>query len=82
MTDSPADRSATLPASGTPTRPEKRSNLVLRELIDEMMASIRAAVNRELWTAEERAQYEDELSMIMKRVRQETVHVPSTKAKE
>jgi hypothetical protein len=82
MTDSSADRSATLPASGTAARPDKRSNLVLRELIDEMMASIRAAASRDLWTAEERAQYEDELAMIMMRVRKETVHNPSAKGKE
>jgi hypothetical protein len=51
---------------------ERRRNHALRELIDEMLASIRNATNRELWTPEERAQYEQELAGIMTRVRSET----------
>ena len=54
-------------------KPERRRNPVLRELIDEMLASIRVAANRELWTPAERAQYERELAEIMARVRSETV---------
>ena len=59
----------------TPARrpPERRTNAALRELIDEMLASIRAATSRELWTGEERAQYERELAEIMVRVRSEAV---------
>jgi len=53
---------------------ERRRNHALRELIDEMMASIRTAANRDLWTPEERAQYERELAGIMARVRGEAVH--------
>lgn len=57
--------------------PERRRNAALRELIDEMLASIRTAVNRELWTPDERAQYERELGEIMARVRSEAVGKPS-----
>lgn len=68
MTDRPAA------ASGPNARPpERRRNAALRELIDEMLASIRTAANRELWTPDERAQYERELAEIMARVRSEAV---------
>ena len=50
---------------------ERRRNHALRELIDEMLASIRSATNRDLWTPEERTQYEQELATIMSRVRSE-----------
>lgn len=56
-----------------PSGAERRRNHALRELIDEMMASIRTAANRDLWTPEERAQYEGELAGIMSRVRGEAV---------
>jgi hypothetical protein len=39
-----------------------------------MLVSIRVAANRELWTAEERQQYEAELAQIMGRVRAEAVN--------
>lgn len=58
---------------GGADRPERRRNAALRELIDEMLASIRAATSNELWTGEERAQYEKELADIMARVRSEAV---------
>ncbi len=62
------------PSTGSGARkPERRRNAALRELIDEMLVSIRTAVNRELWTADERAQYERELAEIMARIRSETV---------
>jgi hypothetical protein len=54
-------------------RRERRRNLRLRELVDEMMASIRVAAGRDLWSPEERARYEQELSEIMSRVRTEAV---------
>ena len=57
-----------------PAGSERRRNHALRELIDEMLASIRSAVKRDLWTPEERAQYEAELAGIMARVRSETTH--------
>ena len=54
-----------------PTGSERRRNHALRELIDEMLASIRTAAKRDLWTPEERTQYEQELAGIMTRVRSE-----------
>lgn len=66
------DRPPSAPAAGA-RPPERRRNAALRELIDEMLASIRVAANRELWTADERAQYERELAEIMVRVRTEAV---------
>jgi hypothetical protein len=53
---------------------ERRRNQALRELVDEMLASIRMAANRDLWTPEERQQYEAELALIMTRVRTEAIH--------
>jgi hypothetical protein len=68
MADTPA--SPNRPAS---PGPERRTNAALRELIDEMLASIRAATSRELWSTDERTQYERELGEIMTRVRAEAV---------
>jgi hypothetical protein len=49
---------------------ERRSNLVLRALIDEMLERVRE-LNRStgVWTPEERARAEAELESIMARVR-------------
>lgn len=52
---------------------ERRANHRLRELVDEMLASIRAASGNELWTEEERRQCEDALAETMRRVRFEAV---------
>ncbi len=49
--------------------PERRHNPRLRELVDEMLASIRAAANVDLWTPEERARYEEDMVRIMSNVR-------------
>lgn len=49
--------------------PERRSNPRLRELVDEMLASIRAAANVELWKPDERDRYEADMARIMKTVR-------------
>jgi len=57
---------------------ERRKNQRLRELVDEMLMSIRVAANRDLWTAEERRQYEAELAGIMARVRREATGRAST----
>ena len=46
---------------------------MMDDAIDEMLASIRAAANRDLWTPAERAQYERELADIMARVRSEAI---------
>jgi len=54
-------------------RVERRRNPRLRELIDEMLASVRAATRRELWTDEERRRYESELAEVMRQVRFEAV---------
>ncbi len=53
--------------------PERRQNPRLRELVDEMLASIRAAANVELWSAEERDRYEADMARIMKAVRTHAV---------
>ncbi len=59
---------------------ERRNNPRLRELIDEMLASIRAAHNVDLWTDEERASYEAELARIMETVHSEAmVHTRNRK---
>ena len=52
---------------------ERRRNPRLRELVDEMLASIRAAANKDLWTAEERAQYQADMARIMESVREHAV---------
>jgi hypothetical protein len=72
-TPPPAHPAFSSASRAAPTGSERRTNAALRELIDEMLASIRTATNRELWTGDERAQYERELGEIMARVRQETV---------
>ena len=59
--------------AATPPAVERRRNPRLRELVDEMLASVRAAARRELWSEEERRQYEAELSEVMQRVRFEAV---------
>ncbi|MEP6779763.1 MAG: hypothetical protein ABJC26_07730 [Gemmatimonadaceae bacterium] len=49
---------------------ERRSNPRLRELVDEMLASIRASANVELWSPQERAACEAEMARIMSSVRE------------
>lgn len=67
MSDAPDSSAASRPPQ------ERRSNLALRALVDEMMASIRTATQGELWSTEERTQYERELALIMARVRSEAI---------
>ena len=43
------------PTNATPA--DRRNNTRLRDLVDEMMASIRAAATVEPWSPEERARY-------------------------
>ena len=52
---------------------ERRTNRRLRELIDEMLASVRVSVNRDLWTPQERAQAEAELAHLMDAIRCEAL---------
>lgn len=59
---------------------ERRRNPRLRALVDEMMASIRVASGRDLWTPEQRALYEQELAEIMARVRSQAVAEPAPEA--
>jgi hypothetical protein len=69
-----ADRQDTQPAAEHGRLPqERRRNPRLRELVDEMLASLRVAAQRELWTEVERRQYEAELAEVMQRVRFEAV---------
>ena len=68
MIDTPPPPDST---SGNPD--DRRRNVALRTLIDEMMSSIRTATQGNLWTTEERAQYERELATIMSRVRDHAV---------
>ena len=61
--------------AATKPDPERRRNAALRELIDELLFKVRDANQRiDLWTPEERAQAEEELSMIMSRVRGAALH--------
>jgi hypothetical protein len=52
---------------------ERRSNPRLRELVDEMLASIRAASNVDLWTPDERERYQADMTRIMESVREHAV---------
>jgi hypothetical protein len=52
---------------------ERRSNPRLRELVDEMLASIRAASNVDLWTSDERARYQADMARIMESVREHAI---------
>ena len=58
--------------------PERRRNAALRELIDELLFRVRDANQRiDFWTPEERAKAEEELNMIMSRVRGAALHKSS-----
>ena len=57
----------------TPKGAERRSNARLRELVDEMMATIRAAANIDLWTPDERSRYEADMARIMSTVRDQAL---------
>lgn len=52
---------------------ERRNNPRLRELVDEMLASIRAAANIDLWTDQERARYQADMARIMEAVREHAI---------
>jgi len=69
----PAPGAQTTLAHGAPDGRERRTNPRLRELIDEMLASVRVAVRRELWTEAERREYEADLADVMRQVRFEAV---------
>ena len=56
-----------------PNGVERRSNPRLRELVDEMLASIRAAHNVDLWSDEERSRCQADMARIMESVREHAV---------
>jgi hypothetical protein len=57
---------------------ERRKNAALRELIDELLFRVRDANQHiDFWTPEERAKAEEELNMIMTRVRGAALHKSS-----
>jgi hypothetical protein len=62
--------------------PERRQNPRLRELVDEMLASIRAAANVPLWTPEERSRYEADMARIMESVRSQALGGGATAARQ
>ena len=66
---------SSIPTS-TPNGAERRRNPRLRELVDEMMASIRAAANVDLWTPDERVRCEADMARIMESVREHAVDHP------
>lgn len=66
-------RQTTPPSTPHASSQERRINPRLRELVDEMLASIRAAANVDLWTSEERATYEADMARIMATVRDQAL---------
>ena len=65
---------ASKPTTGAPSQPtaERRTNVALRSLVNEMLQRVRDLSRRTaVWSVEERAQAEAELEIIMSRVRAE-----------
>jgi len=65
---------ASKPTIAAPSQPtaERRTNVALRSLVNEMLHQVRDLSRRTAaWSAEERAQAEAELEIIMARVRDE-----------
>lgn len=52
---------------------ERRQNPHLREMVDELLATIRVAANQDLWSNEERAQCEADMARIMDNIRQQAL---------
>ena len=69
------------PSAALPNGTDRRRNPRLRELVDEMMASIRAAANAELWSPEERQAYEADMARIMDSVRAQALGGPAARAR-
>ncbi len=57
------------PRKSTGDQPERRRNPRLRELVEEMLVSIRIASNKDLWSAEELERYKADMARIMEAVR-------------
>ena len=68
-----APANATGDATGDASGGERRRNARLRELVDEMLMSIRESQRRDDWTPEERARAEADLERIMAQVRRAAV---------
>ncbi len=62
-----------LNSHAAPNGAERRKNPRLRELVDEMLASIRAAHKVDLWTDEERTRYQQDMARIMESVREHAI---------
>jgi len=80
----PANRAPSKPGpTGAPqaaVTAERRSNEVLRALVNEMLERVRELSRRTAaWTPEERAQAEAELEAIMAQVRREAARPPQGK---
>lgn len=82
MADMQPAQSAATPQRPRPTPPgtgaggrERRQHTHLRELIEEMLASLRAAANQDLFSPAERADAEQQLASIMERVHAEAVKI-------
>ena len=57
-------------ATTAPSTPQRRSNFILRALIDEMLEQVRELDRHSAeWTADERAEREREVDALMARVR-------------
>ena len=81
MSDESNEAEAPAEQSEAPT--ERRRNLALRRLIDEMLGQVRQVHSAPpLWTPEERARAEAELEIIMARVRREAAGLHTEKANE
>ena len=77
MANSPSSPSASAgPDSAARAPRERRTNARLRELIDEMLAGVRVAANRDFWTDDDRAAAAADLARIMDAVRAEAVAAP------
>ena len=74
MTDSHAAARTPRNAASSEGR-ERRRHHHLRDLIDEMLASLRAAANRDIISPEDRADAERQLAEIMARVHAEALHL-------
>ena len=71
------------PAERSEAPAERRRNLALRRLIDEMLGQVRQIHSAApLWTPEERAQAEAQLEIIMARVRREAAGLHTGKTDE
>jgi hypothetical protein len=68
-----SETDAKVNATGDQPGLDRRRNARLRELVDEMLSSIRESQRRDDWTAEERARAEADLERIMAQVRRAAV---------